>query len=141
MFAISTLLPLASSILSFVFAAVVFKRYLSRPGHHHLLVWGIGMVFYGIGGASEAFTGAFGFNPLVLKIWYLFGAILVAAWLGQGTVFLLARDRWVRITTRCRTDRQGVYDDVGADADPVLQHLRNGDADWRRALLGLAVLA
>ncbi len=99
MFAISTLLPFASSILSFVFAAAVFKRYLSRPGHHHLLVWGIGMVFYGIGGASEAFTGAFGFNPVVLKIWYLFGAILVAAWLGQGTVFLLARDQWVRITT------------------------------------------
>jgi len=56
-------------------------------------------VFYGIGGACEAFTGAFGFNPLVLKVWYLFGAILVAAWLGQGTVFLLARNQWVRATT------------------------------------------
>ncbi len=99
MFAISTLLPLASSILSFVFAAAVFKRFFSRPAHQHLFVWGIGLVFYGIGGACEAFTGAFGFNPVVLKIWYLFGAILVAAWLGQGTVFLLARDKWVRITT------------------------------------------
>ncbi len=99
MSAISTLLPLASSILSFIYAAAVFKRYLSRPGHNHLLVWGIGLVMYGIGGACEAFTGAFGFNPVVLKIWYVFGAILVAAWLGQGTVFLLARERWVRITT------------------------------------------
>lgn len=99
MFALSTLLPLASSILSFVFAAAVFRRYTQRPGHHHLLVWGLGTVFYGIGGAAEAFTGAFGFNPTVLKIWYLFGAILVAAWLGQGTVFLLARDKWVRLTT------------------------------------------
>ena len=99
MIAISILLPLASSILSFVFAAAVFRRYSRRSGHHHLLVWGIGTVFYGIGGASEALTGAFGFNSLVLKIWYLFGAILVAAWLGQGTVFLLARDRWVLLTT------------------------------------------
>ena len=99
MSAISTLLPLASSILSFIFAAAVFKRYATRPAHKHLLVWGIGLVFYGIGGACEAFTGAFGFNPVVLKIWYLFGAILVAAWLGQGTVFLLARDKWVRVTT------------------------------------------
>lgn len=99
MFAVSVLLPLASSILSFVFAAAIFGRYLRRPGHHHLFVWGIGTVFYGIGGASEALTGAFGFSPVVLKIWYLFGAILVAAWLGQGTVFLLARDRWVRVTT------------------------------------------
>lgn len=99
MSAISTLLPLASSILSFMFAFAIFRRYLGRPQHHHLLVWGIGVLFYGIGGASEAYTGAFGFNPVVLKIWYLFGAILVAAWLGQGTVVLLARDRWVRITT------------------------------------------
>lgn len=98
MFVISTLLPLASSILSFVFAAAVFKRYLARRGHKHLFVWGIGLVFYGIGGACEAFTGAFGFNPLVLKVWYLFGAILVAAWLGQGTVFLLAREKWARLT-------------------------------------------
>jgi hypothetical protein len=99
MFGFSTLLPFASSVLSFIFAAAVFTRYASRPSHKHLLVWGIGLVFYGIGGACEAFTGAFGFNPVVLKIWYLFGAILVAAWLGQGTVFLLAREKWVRITT------------------------------------------
>lgn len=97
--AISTWLPLTASILSFVFAAAVFKRYAARPTHKQLLVWGIGLVFYGIGGACEAFTGAFGFNPIVLRIWYLFGAILVAAWLGQGTVFLLARDKWVRVTT------------------------------------------
>lgn len=99
MFAISTVLPLASSILAFVFAGAVYVRYLNRPSHKHLLVWGIGLVMYGIGGACEAYTGAFGFNPIVLKIWYLFGAILVAAWLGQGTVFLLARDKWVRVTT------------------------------------------
>jgi hypothetical protein len=99
MFAFNTLLPLASSILSFVFAAAVFKRYSTRLTHKHLFVWGIGLVMYGIGGACEALTGAFGFNPIVLKIWYLFGAILVAAWLGQGTVFLLAHEQWVRLTT------------------------------------------
>lgn len=98
MFAISTLLPLASSLLSLVFAAAVFKRYFARRGHKHLFVWGIGLVFYGIGGACEAFTGAFGFNPIILKVWYLFGAILVAAWLGQGTVFLLAPRKWARLT-------------------------------------------
>lgn len=99
MFAISVLLPLASSILSFVFAAAVFARYLDRRNRTPLLVWGIGLVFYGIGGAMEAFAGAFGFNAVVLKIWYIFGAILVAAWLGQGTVFLLAREKWVCVTT------------------------------------------
>jgi hypothetical protein len=31
------------------------------------------------------------FNAFVLKLWYLMGAMLTAAWLGQGTMHLLAR--------------------------------------------------
>ena len=62
-----------------------------------MLLWGIGMVFYGIGGFCEAYYGAFGWHPLVFRLWYLFGAILVAAWLGQGTVYLLARRRWADV--------------------------------------------
>lgn len=41
----------------------------------------------------EALYGLFGWHPLVFRIWYLFGAVLVAAWLGQGTVYLLIRKR------------------------------------------------
>jgi hypothetical protein len=55
------------------------------------------MVFYGIGGFCEAYYGAFGWHPLVFRLWYLFGAILVAAWLGQGTVYLLAKRRWADV--------------------------------------------
>ena len=91
--AINTWLPFVSSIISFVFASLVFRRYLVRKGAH-LLLWGIGLVFYGIGGFCEAYYGAFGWNPLVFRLWYLLGAILVAAWLGQGTVYLLARRKW-----------------------------------------------
>ncbi len=84
------LIPLTSSIVSCIFAVAVFRRHLKRRGAHTLL-WGIGMVFYAIGGACEAYYGALGFNSLAFRLWYLFGAILVAAWLGQGTVYLLAR--------------------------------------------------
>jgi hypothetical protein len=56
------------------------------------------MVFYGIGGFCEAFYGTFGWNALIFRLWYLFGAILVAAWLGQGTVYLLAKRRWANIS-------------------------------------------
>jgi len=72
-----TLLPLLSFILSFVFAFLVLRRYAR--------------IFYGIGGFSEFYYGAFGWHPLIFRLWYLFGAVLVAAWLGQGTVYLLAR--------------------------------------------------
>ena len=84
------LIPLTSSLVSILFAVAVFRRYQTNHGEH-LLIWGIGLIFYAIGGACEAFYGAFGFNNLIFRLWYLFGAILVAAWLGQGTVYLLAR--------------------------------------------------
>ena len=86
-------LPFLSCIISFVFAYFVFRRYLLRKGPH-LLLWGIGMVFYGLGAFCESYYSLLGWNPLIYRLWYLFGAILVAAWLGQGTVYLLARRRW-----------------------------------------------
>jgi len=94
---VNTALPFTSFLVSTVFAVLVFRRYLNRKGPH-LLLWGIGMVFYAIGGFCEGYYGAFGWNPLVFRLWYLFGAILVAAWLGQGTVYLLAKRRWANIT-------------------------------------------
>jgi hypothetical protein len=54
---------------------------------------------YGVGGFCEGYYGAFGWHPLIFRLWYLFGAILVAAWLGQGTVYLLARRRWAHVLT------------------------------------------
>jgi hypothetical protein len=35
------------------------------------------------------------YSPLALRIWYLSGAMMTAAWLGQGTIFLLIRRRGV----------------------------------------------
>ncbi len=91
-----TVLPFVSSALSFIFAFFVFRRYLLRRGPH-LLLWGIGIVFYGLGGLAEGLYGTLGWNPFGFRIWYLCGAILVAAWLGQGTVYLLARRRWANV--------------------------------------------
>ncbi len=94
----NTIIPFTSSIVSFVFAVLIFKRYAERKGTH-LLIWGIGMVFYGIGGFCEAYFGVLGWNPLIFRMWYLFGAILVAAWLGQGTVYMLAKRNWANALT------------------------------------------
>lgn len=93
----NTVLPLSSSLVSFIFAVFVFKRYAERKGLH-LLFWGIGMVFYGIGGLMEGLYGLFGWHVFIFQTWYLFGAILVAAWLGQGTVNLLAKQRTAQIS-------------------------------------------
>jgi hypothetical protein len=93
---INTVVPFISAIISFIFAFIIFKRYAEKR-RPHLLLWGLGMVFYGIGGFCEAYFGAFGWNALIFRMWYLFGAILVAAWLGQGTVYLLVKRRYANI--------------------------------------------
>ncbi len=82
-------IPFLSTLVSFAFAVAVLNRYRVRKGTH-LLLWGIGLILYGLGTLSEVILG-FTFNALVLKIWYLSGAMLTAAWLGQGTIFLLVR--------------------------------------------------
>ncbi len=89
-------LPIFSAAISFIFAYFVFKRYTVRRGLY-LLLWGIGMVFYGIGGLCEGLYALFGWSPFVFRMWYLFGAILVAAWLGQGTMYLLVKRRTAHI--------------------------------------------
>ena len=89
-------LPFVSGAVSLVFAFLVFRRYLLRRGLH-LLLWGIGLVFYAVGGLCEGLYGALGWSPLGFRLWYLFGAVLVAAWLGQGTVYLWVGRPWAHL--------------------------------------------
>ena len=84
-------ISLFSTLVTFVFAAAVLERYRRRGGTH-LLLWGAGLIFYGLGTLTEAVM-IFTFHPLALKVWYLSGAMLTAAWLGQGTIHLLVRKK------------------------------------------------
>ena len=85
------LLPFITTAIIFAFAFLVLRRYSQRGGMHNLM-WGIGLVMYGLGTFAEAFLAA-AYVPFVLYAWYLFGALLTPAWLGQGTVYLLVRRR------------------------------------------------
>ena len=89
-------IPVLSTLVTFAFAVAVFRRYLLRRGPH-LLMWTIGLLWYGLGTLAEVFLGLT-FSDFVLKLWYLSGAMLTAAWLGQGTVHLLIRRRGVAWT-------------------------------------------
>ena len=90
---LNVVLPLGSSVLSFVFAAMVLDQWWQRR-HSFQLVWGIGLLWYGISAGTEFLGGAFGWTEPVYRVWYLIGAFFVAGYLGVGTIYLLSRSRF-----------------------------------------------
>jgi hypothetical protein len=82
-------ISILSTVVVAFFAYSVLNRYRQRGGTH-LLLWGVGLIFFGLGVFGEAVL-LFTFDQWILKLWYLSGAMLTAAWLGQGTIHLLVR--------------------------------------------------
>jgi len=89
----NVVLPFLSSLLSFIFAAMVGDQWLRRRQPYQL-VWTIGLLWYGISAGTEFIGGVAGWSEPLYRIWYLIGAVYVAGWLGLGTVYLLARTRF-----------------------------------------------
>lgn len=79
--------------MSLVFAAIVFAQWRRRRRPFQL-VWTVGLVWYALAAGSEAWSGLFGWSEPAYRLWYLTGALFVAAYLGMGTFYLLARTRF-----------------------------------------------
>jgi hypothetical protein len=119
-------LPAVTAILALVFSAALFDQWRERHGSFQL-VWGLGMLFYGIAAGCEAIAGANGWNEALYRTWYLTGAVWTAGWLGLGTAVLLGRTRFGYTFAVCLllagvftllTQRRYDYPDAGSA--PVL---------------------
>ncbi len=86
---LSTILPLTSTVISLIFAVLVLRRWAERK-RTHMLIWGVALLIYGTGTFAEFYSSQ-AWNATIFRLWYLCGAVLAAAWLGQGTVHLLVR--------------------------------------------------
>lgn len=86
-----------SALIMFFFSFRVFQKYAVNRAPH-FLYWGIGLTMFGIASFAEAYL-AIAWNPWVFFSWFLFGAVLNAAWIGHGTLTLLFRKNWVRVVT------------------------------------------
>jgi hypothetical protein len=75
----------------------VLSRWWRRK-RAYLLAWAVGLSMFGIGSFAEAFSAVV-WNGPIFRSWYLFGAMLNAAWIGQGTVYLLAKPRAAHLIT------------------------------------------
>lgn len=86
-------LPLASTVISFIAAILVFDQFLNRRKPYQL-VWAIGFLWFGISAFTEFLGGSQGWSEALYRYWYLIGAYFVAAYLGMGTTYLLT-PRWI----------------------------------------------
>jgi glucan phosphoethanolaminetransferase (alkaline phosphatase superfamily) len=84
----SIVLPLAATIVSLIFAATVLDQYFARRKAFQF-VWAIGLFMFALSSGSAFWIEAWGLNETAYQLWYLFGAVLVAAYLGMGTLYLL----------------------------------------------------
>jgi hypothetical protein len=91
--ALNVALPLASSALAFAFAAMVLDQWRQRRRSFQL-VWGIGLVWYGLSAGTEFWGSAFGWSEPLYRTWYLAGALYVPPYLALGTIYLLAKTRF-----------------------------------------------
>jgi len=94
---LNSILPFFSTAVMAWFTVDVFKRYIVRR-NPAFLFWAIGLAMFGAGSFAEAYL-ALAWNKWVFFVWYLFGAALNAAWLGHGTLYLLARKKWRHVVT------------------------------------------
>ncbi len=90
------IMPLIASIVSLVFAVTVLDQFFARRKPYQL-IWAIGLLMYFISTGTEFWAETWGLNETIYRLWYLFGAILVAAYLGMGTLYLLVRQRVAHI--------------------------------------------
>lgn len=78
-----------TAVLSFIAAIFVLDQYIHRPKAYKLL-WLLGLVAYGAAATAEAVGAAQGHWSLgIYRTWYFFGGLMVAAYLGMGTAYLL----------------------------------------------------
>jgi len=82
-------IPIVTTLLAIPFSLEIYRRYRAHPERLHLWWWAVGIATYGVGTLTESVTTLLGWQEPVFRAWYISGALLGAAPLAQGTVYLL----------------------------------------------------
>jgi hypothetical protein len=91
--------PIATTALAVAFLVVLLRRAKARRWAPHLVWWGIGVFFYGLGTALESTITIVGNTATLTRLWYWAGAILGGYPLATGSVYLLMRRRLAHVLT------------------------------------------
>lgn len=84
--------PLVVTVIAFAFAAILLRQFLRRHRPYQL-VWTVSLTLGGIAGLAFILFLAGDRNAFFFKLYYIAGALLMAAYLGLGSIYLLAPRR------------------------------------------------
>ncbi len=91
---VNIVISAADVILSLVFCVLVLRQYAARKKMHQLM-WGIAIIMWTIGVAAELWVALQGtWTEPAYRIYYATGALLIPAWLGMGTLYLVLSRKW-----------------------------------------------
>ena len=79
--------PLISTVVSLVFAVMLGRQYATKRRPFQL-AWAIAMGLYGLASVAEAIGQISGWNNLLVKIYYICGALLLVGFLALGTLYI-----------------------------------------------------
>ena len=85
-------ISLLTALTALVLAIKVGLQYLQRRKLHQL-VWAVALLLFATGAVCQCIGQWFTWTPLTYRLWYLTGALLTAAYLGQGTAYLQFRKK------------------------------------------------
>jgi hypothetical protein len=83
---------LLACVLALIACVFIFDQHLEHPRPYKLL-WSLGLLFYGIAAGAAFVAAASHWSVPTYKTWYYFGGVLTAAYLGLGSLSLLAPRR------------------------------------------------
>ncbi len=90
---INALISGADVILSIIFLVLILRQYLERRKMHQLM-WTIAVALWTIGVAAELAATLSGWSTFTYRAYYATGALLIPAWLGMGTLYLVTPRKW-----------------------------------------------
>lgn len=91
--------PIITTLVGITFSAELWRHWRRKPEATYLLWWFLGILTYVAGTITESLTALTGWHAAVFRAWYITGALLGAAPLAQGSVYLLLPRRVANVLT------------------------------------------
>lgn len=79
--------PMIATGISLIFSLLVFRQYFQRRKPYQL-AWAVALLMFGIASLMETIATVAVWNELLVKTWYLFGAMLVVGYLALGSLYV-----------------------------------------------------